>query len=191
MSEVARPLQAPVTALLGVWQRGDRAALDALMPLVHDELKRIARRHLARERFDHTIQPTALVNEAFVRLVNERAMNWHDRSHFLAVAAHLMRFILVDYARRRNVERRGGDRRRVDLEAALDVADPRPVGVLAVDEALASLAKIDERKARVVEMRVFAGLTVDQSASVLGVSPVTIARDWRFAKAWLQRELAR
>ena len=180
-----------VTRLLDAWSRGDKAALDALMPLVHAELKRVARRQLARERPGHTIQPTALVNEAYVRLADERAMQWQDRAHFFAVAAGLMRFVLVDYARRRMARRRGSGRAAVHLDSALEVPDPRAEDVLAIDAALSDLARVDERKARVVELRVFAGLTVDESAHVLGVSPMTVARDWRFARTWLQRELSR
>jgi RNA polymerase sigma-70 factor (ECF subfamily) len=161
------------------------------MPLVHAELKRVARRQLARERPGHTIQPTALVNEAYLRLAAERAMDWHDRAHFFAVAAGLMRFVLVDYARRRQAHRRGSGRAAVPLESALEVADGRFHDVLAIDAALSDLAKVDERKARVVELRVFAGLTADESAHVLGVSAITVARDWRFARSWLRRELSR
>jgi len=180
-----------VTQLLDAWSRGDKAALDALMPLVHAELKRVARRQLARERPDHTIQPTALVNEAYLRLVDEHSMHWQDRAHFFAIAAGLMRFVLVDYARRRQARRRGSGRAAVTLDAALEMADSRFQNVLAIDAALSDLAKVDERKARVVELRVFAGLTVDESAHVLGVSSITVARDWRFARSWLQRELSR
>lgn len=176
-----------VTGLLHAWSGGDRAALDELIPLVHKQLRQLASRHLARERPGHTIQPTALVNEAYIRLVKERGMAWRDRSHFLAVAAQLMRFILVDHARRRRYKKRGGSRPPVALD--VDVADPRPAGILAIDSALEDLAKIDERKARVVEMRVFGGLSVVESAQLLGVSAETVTRDWRFARAWLRREL--
>jgi RNA polymerase sigma factor (TIGR02999 family) len=183
--------EGPVTSLLRAWSDGDRSALDQLMPLVHHELKRLARRHLARERRDHTIQATALVNEAFVRLANERAMRWQDRAHFLAVASQLMRFILVDYARRRLYAKRGGGVETLTLDAALDVDDGRGPAILAIDDALSDLAKTDPRKARVVEMRLFGGLTVEESALVLEVSPETVMRDWRFARAWLQQALAR
>ena len=189
MSDSSRSPGAPVTDFLHAWSGGDRAALDAVIPLVHAELKRLARRRLAGERPNHTIQPTALVNEAYVRLANERGMKWQDRSHFLAVAAQLMRFILVDHARKRGYLKRGGDRQIVALD--MDVADVGAESVLRIDDAIADLAKVDERKARVVEMRVFAGLSVDESARLLGVSPETIGRDWRFARAWLQRELQR
>jgi RNA polymerase sigma factor (TIGR02999 family) len=187
MSTRSRPPQ--VTDFLHAWTGGDRSALDAVIPLVHAELKRLARGRLAGERPNHTIQPTALVNEAYLRLANERGMQWQDRGHFLAVAAQLMRFILVDHARKRRYQKRGGDLQIVPLE--MDVIDVGTESVLRIDEALSSLAVVDERKARVVEMRVFAGLSVDESARLLGVSPETIGRDWRFARAWLQRELAR
>jgi RNA polymerase sigma factor (TIGR02999 family) len=162
-----------------------------MMPLVHDELKRLARRQLARERPGHTIQPTALVNEAYLRLAAERSMHWQDRAHFFAVAARLMRFVLVDYARRRQTHRRGSGQPAIALDSALDMLDGRVDEVLSIDGALSALAKVDERKARVVELRVFAGLTVEESAHVLGVSAITVARDWRFARSWLQRELTR
>jgi RNA polymerase sigma factor (TIGR02999 family) len=184
-----RSASTPVTDFLRAWSEGDRAALDAAIPLVHAELKRLARRRLAGERHNHTIQPTALVNEAYLRLANERGMKWRDRAHFLAVAAQLMRFILVDHARKRRYQKRGGDRQIVALD--MDVADVGAESVLRIDDALSDLAKVDQRKARVVELRVFAGLSVDESARVLGVSPETIGRDWKFARAWLQRELKR
>jgi RNA polymerase sigma factor (TIGR02999 family) len=189
MTDSSRSPSAPVTDFLHAWSGGDRAALDAVIPLVHAELKRLARRRLAGERPNHTIQPTALVNEAYMRLANERGMKWQDRSHFLAVAAQLMRFILVDHARKRRYQKRGGDREIVPLD--MDVADVGAESVLRIDRAISDLAKVDERKARVVEMRVFAGLSVDESARLLGVSAETIGRDWRFARAWLQRELKR
>jgi RNA polymerase sigma factor (TIGR02999 family) len=178
-----------VTELLRTWSAGDRSALDALVPLVHQQLKSLARRHLARERRNHTIQPTALVNEAYIRLTRERGMVWQDRAHFLAVAAQLMRFILVDHARRREYQKRGGGVETVALD--MDVEDARPLAILAVDRLLDDLAKVDARQARVVEMRVFGGLTADESARVLGLSPETIGRDWRVARAWLHRELSR
>ena len=189
MPDSSRSPGAPVTDFLRAWSGGDREALDAVIPLVHAELKRLARSRLAGERPNHTIQPTALVNEAYLRLRNERGMQWQDRSHFLAVAAQLMRFILVDHARKRRNQKRGGDQQIVALD--VDVADLGAEGVLRIDDALTALAKVDERKARVVEMRVFAGLSVAESARLLGVSVETIGRDWKFARAWLQRELTR
>jgi RNA polymerase sigma factor (TIGR02999 family) len=180
-----------ITRLLAAWNRGETGALESLMPLVHGELKRVARRHMARERPDHTLQPTALVNEAYLRLAREHRMQWRSRAHFVAVAAQLMRFILVDHARRRGLARRGAGLHRVTMHSGLDVPDPRSISVLAIDDALADLGRQDPRKARVAELRLFAGATVEESAAVLGVSAVTIMRDWRMAKAWLQRELAR
>lgn len=181
-----------VTTLLQAWSGGDRAALDAVMPLVHQELKRLARRHLRHERADHTIQPTALVNEAYLRLVGENRMHWRSRAHFLAVSAQLMRFVLVDHARRRVAARRGGADRPVILDVDLLPAEAMSMDrLLALDAALAGLSAIDERKARLVEMRAFAGLSVEECADVLGVSAVTVMRDWRFARAWLQHELTR
>lgn len=178
-----------VTRLLEAWNGGDRSALDGLLPLVHDDLKRMARRLMGRERTGHTLQPTALVHEAYVRLTGERDMQWQDRAHFLAVTAQLMRFILVDHARKRTVAKRGGSRQRVSLDDVLLVSPDAPGDLLALDEALEALATHDPRKARVVEMRIFGGLSVDESAAVLGVSGVTVMRDWRFARAWLQRQL--
>ena len=178
-----------VAVLLDAWSNGDRSALDDLIPLVYDDLKRLARRFMAREPAGHTLQPTALVHEAYVRLAGERSMRWESRTHFLAVAAQLMRFILVDSARRRRVPKRGGDLRRVPFEDALLVADNRPASLIALDEALSDLAKIDQRKVRVAEMRLFGGASVEDTAEALGISGVTVMRDWRFAKAWLQREL--
>lgn len=185
------PPGAEITALLAAWGDGDRQALDTLLPLVHDQLKRLARRHMARERSSHTLQPTALVNEAFMRLVRENRIDWQSRDHFFAIAAQIMRFILVDHARGRVAQRRGGEKQPVLMDTGFDIADTRAAGVLAVHDALTDLAKVDGRRARVAEMRVFGGLSVDESAKALGVSAVTIMRDWRFARAWLQRELSR
>jgi len=189
MSETPEDQEAAVNRLLRDWSGGDPNALEALIPLVHQQLRQLARRHLALERPDHTLQPTALVNEAYLRLVKERGMAWQDRAHFLAVAGQLMRFILVDHARRRRSEKRGGSTLPVPLE--IDIADPRPASILAVDQALTDLAKVDPRKAHVVELRVFGGLTADESAQVLGISAETVTRDWRFARAWLRSELER
>ena len=178
-----------VSQLLEAWGAGDQAALDELMPLVYDELRRIAHRHLGRERVGHTLQTSALVNEAYLKLVNEREMRWQNRAHFFAIAARLMRLILVDYARGRNRARRGGGAQRVSLDEALAVADEQATDVLALDEALNRLAAFDERKSRVVELRYFSGLSVEETAAVLQVAPVTVMREWRLAKAWLHRML--
>jgi len=178
-----------LTGLLCDWSGGDRAAFDALVPLVEQELRKIARRCLARERDHHTLQPTALVNEAWIRLAGERGMTWHDRGHFFAVSAQLMRFILVDYARRRGAPKRGGDLCRVTLSETLALAEDRTLGLLQIDAALTRLERHDPRKARVAVLRLFAGASVDETADALGISNITVTRDWRFARAWLHREL--
>ena len=177
-----------VTGLLLAWRGGDEAALEQLVPLVHQELHRIARGCMRGERAGHSLQATALVNEAFVRLVEGKAVAWQDRAHFLAVSARVMRRILVDFARAKNYQKRGGGAQAVTLDEALVVAEPGR-DLVAIDEALDTLAKMDERKAKVVEMRFFGGLTVEETAVALGVSPDTVMRDWRLAKAWLMREL--
>lgn len=180
-----------VTQLLKKWSDGDRGALDALMPLVYDELNRIARRHLAREQPGHTLQPTALVHEAFVKLIGERDMHWNSRSHFVAVAAQMMRFILVDHVRRKKMAKRGGpDAVHVTFDEGLGVAAHGDDRLLDLDEALTRLTEQDERKGRIVEMRYFGGLSVEETAQALSVSVATVMRDWRMAQAWLQRELA-
>jgi RNA polymerase sigma-70 factor, ECF subfamily len=176
-----------VSQLLDAWGAGDQAALEQLMPMVYDELRRIAHRHLGRERVGHTLQTSALVNEAYLKLVNEREMRWQNRAHFFAIAARLMRLILVDYARGRNRARRGGGAQRVSLDEALAVANEQAADVLALDEALNQLAAFDERKSRVVELRYFSGLSVEETAEVLQVAPVTVMRQWRLAKAWLHQ----
>ena len=178
-----------ITAYLARWSDGDREAFDVLLPLVEGELRRIARRSLRGERGHHTLQPTALVNEAWLRFEREHGMRWRDRGHFFAVAAQIMRFILVDYARRRQTEKRGGDFCRVSLSDVLEVAPVRFDGIVDVDAALTRLARADGRKARVATLRLFAGATVEETAEALGVSSITVMRDWRFARAWLKREL--
>jgi RNA polymerase sigma factor (TIGR02999 family) len=171
------------------WGEGDESALQQLIPLVHQELHRIARRCMAGERVGHSLQATALVNEAFVRLVDGKAVAWNDRVHFLAVSARVMRRILVDHARARHYQKRGGDAARVTFDEGLAVtADPRPE-IVALDDALDTLGRLDERKSRVIEMRFFGGLTVEETAAALNVSPATVMGDWRFAKAWLKREM--
>jgi RNA polymerase sigma factor (TIGR02999 family) len=183
------PTGLDVTVLLRAWTDGDPKALDQLTPIVYDELRRLARRYLRSERRDHSLQTTALVNEAYLRLVDHTRMEWQDRAHFFAVSAQVMRRILVDHARRRNVKR-GRGLRRVSLEEATMIGSERPTDLAALDDALMLLAERDPRKAQVVEMRFFGGLSVEESAEVLGVSPVTVMRDWRTAKAWLYRELS-
>jgi RNA polymerase sigma factor (TIGR02999 family) len=180
-----------VTVLLAAWRDGDEKALDALMPLVHDELRRIARRCLHGEHAGHSVQATELVNEAFLRLVDVQHVNWQNRTHFLAMSARLMRRVLVDLARSRGADKRGGGAVRVTLnDAALGGLEPE-ADVIRLDDALQALAALDDRKSRVVELRFFGGLTVDETATALQVSSKTVHRDWEFARAWLQRELSR
>lgn len=177
-----------VTGLLRAWRGGDRAALDELLPLVYDELRRIARRHMARERRDHTLQPTALVHEAFGRLI-DATTPWEDRVHFFAVAATTMRRILVEHARKANRAKRGGGARPVTLDDAVVAATPRSPDVLALDRALDRLAGMDERKAKIVELHYFGGMTYEEGAAALGISAATFHRDLRIGRAWLQREM--
>jgi len=182
-----------VTELLQSWARGDRSALDRLVPLVHEELHRLAHRCMRHEQPGHTLQTTALVNEAYLRLVNADNVRWEDRSHFFAISATVMRRIMVDFARARRAKKRDAIRLKVpvDLES-LQVAAPRPdADVVALDDALQSLAAFDARGARIVELRYFGGLTVEESAEVLGVSSKTVKRDWAAARAWLMGELER
>ncbi|HEY7284280.1 MAG TPA: sigma-70 family RNA polymerase sigma factor [Vicinamibacterales bacterium] len=180
-----------VTALLRAWTAGESQALDELMPLVTRELRRQARRYMAGERRNHTLQPTALINEAYVRLVDLRQMRWQDRAHFFAMSARLMRRILVDYARARGYGKRGGGAQMVTLSDTLDVHDAAPPDIVALNDALNAFARIDERKAQVVELRYFGGLTVEETAHALRVSPETVMRDWKVAKLWLLHELKR
>jgi RNA polymerase sigma factor (TIGR02999 family) len=180
---------AEVTALLKAWSAGDRAALERLLPLIERELRRIARAQLARERSGHTLQPTALVNEAFLRLVEQRQVSFEGRGRFFALAATVMRHVLVDHARARGRDKRGGGRAPVSLDGLPDIPAGQTVELLDLDRALSKLAALDERKARVVELRFFGGLEVPQTAAALGVSENTVIRDWAFAKAWLRREL--
>ena len=180
-----------ITQLLEAWRQGQDAALEELLPLVHQELRRLARRHMLRERLGHTLQATALVNEAYLRLVNSQKVNWKNRAHFFAVSAQLMRRILVDAARSRGYQKRGGGVVKVTLDEELMGAVEKDRDLVALDDALNVLAEIDPRKSRVVELRSFAGLDVKQTAEVLKVSPETVMRDWRLAKAWLKREMSR
>jgi RNA polymerase sigma-70 factor (ECF subfamily) len=177
-----------VTGLLHEWRDGDQGALERLIPLVHEELRRIARRCMAGERVGHSLQATALVNEAYLRLVDGTPVAWHDRAHFLAVSARVMRRILVDHARARRAEKRGGLAARVAFDEALVITDSSH-DFVALDEALEALSKVDDRKSRVIEMRFFGGLSVEETAAVLRVSPATVMGDWRLAKAWLKREM--
>jgi RNA polymerase sigma-70 factor, ECF subfamily len=178
-----------VTVLLSALKRGDDAAAAQLMPLIYDELRRLAASYMRRERTDHTLQATALVHEAYLKLVEQRSTDWQSRAHFFGVAAQLMRRILVDHARGHLRQKRGGDHVKVSLDEALVFAEQQADEVLAVDDSLNELAKIDPRQARVVEMRFFGGLSVEEAADVLGVSPKTVKREWSVAKAWLTADL--
>jgi RNA polymerase sigma-70 factor (ECF subfamily) len=180
-----------VTALLIEWRGGDPGAVERLLPLVHGELRRLAKRHMAGERPDHVLQATALVNEVYLRLVDIRRVQWQDRAHFFAMAARLMRRVLVDFARARKNQKRGGALRRVTFDQDLAVASDTPDDLIAIDDALRALAGQYERKSQVVELRFFGGLSVEETAEVLKISPETVMRDWKFAKNWLLRELSR
>jgi RNA polymerase sigma factor (TIGR02999 family) len=180
-----------VTVLLREWRGGDRTALDRLMRLVYDELRRLAKSYLRREREGHTLQSTALVNEAYLRLVEQAGADWQSRAHFFGVAAQLMRQILVDHARERRAAKRGGGEERLALDEAMEVPHRRPVDLLALDDALNDLAKFDPRQAHIVELRYFGGLEIDETAEVLGISASTVKREWNLAKAWLYGQLNR
>jgi RNA polymerase sigma factor (TIGR02999 family) len=183
------PASAEVTKLLLAWSGGDAMALEQLLPIVYRELHRMARRYMAGERPDHTLQASALVNEAYLKLADVRQMQWQNRAHFFGVSAELMRRILVDFGRRRHYLKRGGGVRPVTLNEDLLMSGAQTTNLVALDDALKALAAVDSRKVRVVELRFFAGLTVDETAEVLKVSPDTVVRDWRLAKVWLHREL--
>ena len=180
-----------VTRLLIEHKKGKRDALNELIPILYDELRAIAAYHMRRERAEHTLQPTALVNEAYFRLVDQTRADWGGRSHFLAVASQAMRRLLIDHARGRRRDKRGGELHRVDFEEALERAATFDADVLAVHEALERLARLDERQAKVVELRYFGGLSVDEAAAALGLSKRTVEAEWTHAKAWLLRELSR
>ena len=183
--------RAHVTELLLAWGRGDRSALDDLVPVVHQELRRLARLQMRGERDNHTLQTTALVNEAFLRLIDLRRIRWQDRAHFLALSSRLMRRVLVDHARSRSYQKRGGGAVNVRLDDDALVASPeRGADLVALDDALADLARVNVRVSQVVELRFFGGLTVEETAEALNVSPETVLRDWRLAKVWLLREMS-
>jgi RNA polymerase sigma-70 factor, ECF subfamily len=191
---VLSPEQSQITVLLRAWKSGDPAALDRLTPLIYNEMRRIARNHIRRERVDNSLQTTALAHEAFVRLLRGDRGGWQDRAHFFAVCAHVMRGILVDAARARRAVKRGGAEgvnqgARVNLDEIADFRSDRSSEFVALDEALNELAQLDERKARVVELRFFGGLSVEETAEVLGISPQSIMRDWKLARAWLLARL--
>ena len=181
--------KAQVTRLLESCREGDAAALEQLMPLVYDELRGLAGRQLSRERIDHTLQATALVNEAFLKLVDQRNQSWQNRGHFLCVAAMAMRRILVNHAHAKKAAKRGGGRARVTLDEGAALFEERAEDLLALDTALTKLARVDDTKRQLVELRFFGGLTADEAAEVMGVSTRTVERQWRLARAWLRREI--
>lgn len=183
------PKSGNVTALLGDWSRGKQSALNQLLPLVYEELRGIATRQLRGERAGHTLQPTALVHEVYLRLVDQHNVDWESRAHFFGVAAQVMRRILVDHARRHSASKRGDGLPCVPIDEAKDATAPDVIPVLALDHALGRLARMDEELARIVELRAFGGMTIEEAACVLKVSPSTAKREWRTAKAWLTREL--
>jgi RNA polymerase sigma factor (TIGR02999 family) len=183
------PSSGEVTRMLRAWRGGDHSALDRLTPLVEAELRRLAHHYLARERSDHTLQTTALINEAWVRLIDWQQVSWQSRAHFFGVSARLMRYILVDFARRRKQHKRGGRAPHVSLDDAAAVSVDRGDDLVALDDALQALARYDARKCQIVELRFFGGLTVNETAEVMSLSPITIIREWNKAKAWLYQEL--
>lgn len=188
---MSREAEHDVTNLLHEWNRGNKQVLDQLMPLVVSELRSLARYHLENERQSHTLQPTALVNELYLRLIDRHRATWKDRAHFFAFAARTMRRILVDHARSQRALKRGGGARTITLDDALGVPEQREVDLVALDDALDALAQLDERQGRLVELRFFGGLSTHEAAEVLGVGVATVGRDWASAKAWLFRELSR
>jgi RNA polymerase sigma-70 factor, ECF subfamily len=180
-----------IAALLQAWSDGDQTAVERLMPLVYDELHRLAKRYMRRERSGHTLQTTALINEAYLRLIERSRTRWENRAHFFAISAQLMRQILVDFARSRRSRKRGGEEFQVSLGEALAIPVKRDADLIALDDALNALAAIDERKSRIVELRFFGGLSEEETAEALKISPATVRRDWKVAKVWLLHELKR
>ena len=181
--------QRDVTGLLHEWRQGDAAAFDKLMPLVYEEMRHIAHRYMQQERAGHTLQTTALINEAYVRLVGQQKIEWRNRSHFFAVTAQVMRHVLIDHARRLHYAKRGGSSRRVSLAETDAMTVERAAELVALDEALRELARLDPRKSNVVELRYFGGLSLEETAEVLDISLMTVRRDWRAAKAWLYKKV--
>jgi RNA polymerase sigma factor (TIGR02999 family) len=181
--------QSNVTQLLLEWNNGDRSALDRLMPVVYEELRRMARRHMRAEDAGHTLQATALVNDVYIRLVDQKQVNWQNRAHFFGAAARIIRRVLVDYARARHRLKRGGDAVKVSLNEDVNAAIATEVDVVALDDALGRLAKLDPQQERIIELRFFAGLSIEETAEALNISPATVKRDWTTARAWLYREM--
>ncbi len=196
MAEAKEPQTGPdpspgeVTGLLLAWSAGDREALEKLIPLVYGDLRKRAEGYLRKERTGHTLQPTALVNEAYLKLVDQASVKWQNRAHFFAVASRAMREVLVDYARRHRAGKRGSGETRIALEEGSAVTLPRNLDLLALDVALNRLAALDERQSKLVELRVFGGLTIDETAEALQISPATVSREWKHAEAWLHREMS-
>jgi RNA polymerase sigma factor (TIGR02999 family) len=178
-----------VSIILRAWSSGDRAAADELLPCIYDELRKIAAQYLRKERSDHTLQPTALVHEAYLKLVDISHVEWQDRAHFFAVAAQVMRHILVDHARARRTDKRGGEVQRIALDEAISFSKEPDVDLLSLDESLKQLATFDEQQARIVELKFFGGLTIEEIAEVLKISPATVKREWTMAKAWLHKRI--
>ena len=185
------PTPQDVTELLLDWSNGNQAALDQLMPLVYEELHRLAHQYMARERPEHSLQTSALLNEAYLKLVDQKNVHWQNRAQFFGIAAKLMRQILVDHARQRHRIKRGGDARHVPLDEAVVVSPARAAEMMALDDALETLAAVDQRKSQILELRFFGGLSIEETAEVLGVSPGTVMRDWTLAKAWLRMDMTR
>lgn len=179
-----------ITQLLHEWSSGDDLALKKLMPLVYEELRQMAKQYMRNQRVGHTLQPTALIHEAYLKMAGREEQNWQNRAHFFGVAAQAMRHILVDYVRNRNFQKRGGEAQIVEFDEALIVSNERAAGLVELDEALTKLSELDERKSRVVELKYFGGLTNKEMAEVLNVTTKTITRDWQFARSWLLRELS-
>jgi RNA polymerase sigma factor (TIGR02999 family) len=188
--EVATPAPHDVTALLESWSNGDPDALQRLMPLVYDELHRLARNYLRRERPDHTLQSTALVHEAYMRMVNQKTVHWQNRAHFFGVAAQSIRHILVDHARSYQTAKRGSGGHKLSLDEAIAITEARDIDLIALDDALNGLSAVDPQQGRIVELRFFGGLSIEETADVLKISPATVKRDWVMAKAWLYRNLS-
>jgi RNA polymerase sigma-70 factor, ECF subfamily len=185
------PTAHQVTKLLIDWSNGDKSALNDLMPLVYDELRRLAHHYMSRERVGHTLQTSALVNEAYLRLVNRKEVHWQNRAHFFAIASQMMRTILVDHARSHGYAKRGGGARQIPLDETIVVSPDRTGEVIEIDEALTRLAAFDSQQSRIVELKFFGGLTIEETATVLGISPATVKREWNTARAWLFRELGK
>lgn len=189
-SEMNQPASQEITQLLLAWESGDKAALDALMPIVYDELRRLAKRYMRRQNPDHTLQTTALVNEAYLRLIDSSRVRWQDRTHFFAISAQLMRRILVDSARAKNSLKRGGEQIQITLDERIEAPFEKETNLVALDEALQKLAKLSERQSQIVELRYFGGLSEEEIAETMKISTRTVRRDWSLARAWLYRELS-